>query len=49
MAAGQATQFALAGDEALSVHGFLLIIVGQAAWAVGLGLALWRDWTADAS
>ena len=48
VAAGQATLFAFAGDDALSVHGFLLIIVAQAAWAVGLGLALWRDWTAEA-
>lgn len=47
VALGQAGLFAFAGDDALSVHGFMLIIIAQAAWAIGIGLALWRDWTAE--
>ena len=48
VAAGQALFMAFGGNDALSVHGFMLIIIAQAAWAIGIGLALIRDWTADA-
>lgn len=48
VAIGQVLLMAFAGDDALSVHGFMLIIAAQAAWAIGVGLALWRDWTASA-
>jgi hypothetical protein len=47
VALGQTALFAFAGDDALSVHGFMAIIIAQAAWAVGIGLALWRDWSAE--
>lgn len=49
VALGQALLFAFAGDDALSVHGFLAIILAQAIWAIGIGVALWRDWSADTS
>lgn len=48
VAAGQVLFMAIGGDDALSVHGFMIIIIAQAAWAVGIGPALLRDWTADA-
>lgn len=48
VAAGQPAFMAFGGDDALSVHGFMLIIIAQAAWAIGIGLALIRDWTPDA-
>lgn len=48
VAVGQAGFMAIGGDDALSVHGFMLIIFAQAAWAIGIGVALLRDWTADA-
>lgn len=48
VAVGQPALLAFAGDDALSVHGFMIIVAAQAAWAIGIGLALWRDWAADA-
>lgn len=48
VAVGQAAFMAVGGDDALSVHGFMLIILGQAIWAIGIGVALFRDWRATA-
>lgn len=48
VAVGQGLFMVIGGDDALSVHGFMAVIAGQAIWSIGIGLALWRDWTADA-
>ena len=37
------------GSDALSVHGYMLTALGQGAWMVGIGLMLWRGWTAEAA
>jgi len=32
----------LSGHVRLDVHGFGLIVVGQALWTIGAGVSLWR-------
>ncbi len=47
VAAGLGALLAFGGSDALSVHGYMLTALGQAAWMIGVGLLLWRGWNPE--
>jgi len=47
VAVGEAALMAFGGSDALSVHGYMLMALGEGAWLIGVGLMLWRGWNPD--
>ncbi|MBX7248299.1 MAG: hypothetical protein K1X35_04530 [Caulobacteraceae bacterium] len=45
VAVGGLLLLALGGHDALSVHGYMLVALGEGAWLARVALMLWRGWS----